>query len=132
MGNEFTHILGEVGYGIKTAAIDVEKAIVWATEAPGAQTIAVIDDVVKDSPAVRAELKTLIGKVAIVDGLLVTDFAEKGMSLPDDLATLTAIKDLISFLRGPFYDAVSVAYKDIKEDVVVAPAVQTAYNHSVN
>ena len=114
--NKVGHVFAVIGKDIVIGAEDVGKVIIWIPQHL-VQTIKVLVDVVKDSPAVRDELKRPVGKVAALDTQIAKDIAEKGMSLEDDLLTIKSIKDLLSFLKGELYQAIAVAYKDIAADM---------------
>jgi hypothetical protein len=77
MSNGFTKVTGWFGHNIKTGAEDVAKVAIWVPE--HMIQIKVLDSVAKDSPAVKAELKTLIGKVVSLD-ILVRTTVHQGRS----------------------------------------------------
>lgn len=118
-----SNIFAKIGSGIKTVGEDLVKGVEWLPEHL-LQVAEVLGQVIKDSPTVQAELKTLIGKVDAVSALIGSDVAEKGLSLPDDLNTIHAIQDLVTYLTGTFFVTISQEYKVIKGDL--ATPVQTA------
>jgi Na+/serine symporter len=108
MTNKFEHIVETVGKDI--------WAVVKYLPEHLRQTEKVIQTVIKDSPTVRQDVVTLVQKVSAIDALVAKDIAEKGLSIPDDLATLTAVKDLVAYIRGQFWQDMSSAYKELQTD----------------
>jgi hypothetical protein len=108
MTNKFVH-------GLETVGKDILKGIEYIPSHL-LQAEKVIQTVVKDSPAVRQDVVTLIGKVSTIDALITKDIEESGLSIPDDLATLGAVKDLITYIRGQFWNDMSAAYSELKQD----------------
>jgi len=119
MPNEFVKVVEDVGHDIKIGAEDVGKAVVWLP-AHLVQAEKVIASVIKDSPVVKADVLTLISKTVSLESLVANDIAAKGLNLQSDMATIQAIEDLVSYVRGQFFTDISTAYKDLKADVTPA------------
>lgn len=114
MTNPVVHAVEEVGRGLKVVSANVAKAVVWLPKHI-VQAVRVLDAAMKDAPPIKEELKVLVTKMIALDALVTKDIEERGLSIPDDLATLAAIKDLLQFLRGEFFEAISNAYGDLAE-----------------
>lgn len=104
-----------------TVAHDCLKVI----EAPftyAAKAEKVLATALKNEPELKTTIATLIQKCETIASDGVKDVAERGLNIPDDLATLHAIQDLGAYIRATVEPLIVRLYGELKIDVATATA----------
>lgn len=104
-----------------TIAHDTLKVI----EAPftfAAKAEKVFATALSHEPELHTVVTTLVAKAEVIAADGTRDVAERGLSIPDDLATLAAIRDLGEYVRSTVEPLIVKLYGEIKIDVATATA----------
>lgn len=109
-------VFEEIDHGIKEVAEDVGHVVVESVEFP-AKATKVIDTAVKDIPAFKAELTTLItdAKTVFVDGM--DAVSAKGLNWTEDTAVIASIVAFAVYFKTTFIPALEAAYTEVNADV---------------
>lgn len=77
----------------------------------------VLESAITHEPELKSVLTTLIGKCEIIAADTAKDVLEKGLSLPDDLTTILAVKDLGEYVKSTLIPLVTKLYGEVKTDL---------------
>jgi hypothetical protein len=104
---------------IGTEVKDVAEKVLHAAEWPfksAAELEAFIATAIKEEGPARTVVVGLIQQVKTVvfDGS--KDIAEKGLSLPDDMQTITDLKSLAAYFNGTFLPEAEKVWSELKTD----------------
>jgi hypothetical protein len=112
--NAFENVVEKIGKGIAWP-------FVHAT-----QVIEVLTTALKDEPTVKTAIVGLVQQIEMLDKDGATSLADKGIDIPEDIATVADAKALWAYVTGTFLPAVESAYKDFDADLQVAQPVTAA------
>lgn len=105
----FVEKIEHVGEDIAKA---VEYPILFAEKAEK-----VIGTAIKNDPAVKAILLSLVTQAESVAKLTAADVAEKGLNFADDEATLAAVEAFFTYVKVTVIPGIEAIYGQIKVDV---------------
>lgn len=83
----------------------------------GVQIVELLDEALKDEPAVKTAVQGLIAQIGLctADGVVV--ISSKGLDLASDLAEIAAARALFGYVVNTFLPAVENAYKDMAPEI---------------
>jgi len=111
-----SNVFEEIGHGIKVAAVDTEHAIVDAVEfLPKAERV--IASAIKDQPAIKDAVLTLVKQASGVIGDTASAAAAKGINLTQDAKALADAEAFFSYFKSTFIPLVESVYREITADV---------------
>ncbi|MDE1161916.1 MAG: hypothetical protein PW792_08210 [Acidobacteriaceae bacterium] len=100
---------------IKTAAIDIAHAVEKvATSIPN--TISLLDHAIKDEPAVKTLITTLVQNASSVLTAGTIAAEARGISLTADVATLAAAEQFFTYFKNMFLPQAESIYAELKSD----------------
>lgn len=109
--NEFEKIATGVGH----VAEKIVEFPVWIEKG-----IKVLDTAVKDQPALKATLTTLLQKGEAIVASGAVDVAAKGLNLAADAATLAQVEDFFMWFKSTVIPEIEAVYNEVKTDVVTS------------
>jgi hypothetical protein len=93
----------------------IDEAITWTEKAAS-----VLATAIKDQPALKTALTTLVTKAEAIGADAVTDAAGKGLDLASDAKTLADVEALFAWIMSTLVPLIESVYAEVETDVTQA------------